>query len=371
MAEHDYARSHTAHRRKEYHNRTCFVPGCHSGYSGQKCSLFMPPRDTATLMKWRRAIPRADRELTSRDRVCSKHFEVHAIETTYKIRIGDRVEELERGKAKLVPGAVPSLFPNLPKYLSKQPTRKRKQRNRHASFDQPKKTRLCASAAAAKSSEPVSLSFDMLRDQHASYCPSGWYSMCTDECVRYGRMEIISGQMSVAVSVNINRTMRASVYYRGNEAIGLGLQCLTTTEQLSTIFFSIQVAQPCPGNTDSHLHNSLSSSRIGIFDNSSTWRHVSCARLILQGERCPACSKLRRLLQTSAKRRQMCSGVKLCVKRKSLRVSRVNKLKKQAQQLRVMTAQLKKALTGASQHRLHESIANQPANQQLVVNQCL
>jgi len=36
-----------------------------------------------------------------------------------------------------------------------------------------------------------------------------------------------------------------------------------------------------------------------------------------------------------------------------------------------MTAQLKKALTGASQHRLHESIANLPANQQLVVNQCL
>ena len=54
----------------------CFVPMCRTGYKGAtgKFSLFRAPHDENLLQIWQRKIPRGDRNLTSRDVVCERHF---------------------------------------------------------------------------------------------------------------------------------------------------------------------------------------------------------------------------------------------------------------------------------------------------------
>lgn len=58
------------------HNSKCFVPNCKTGYNSckKKYSLFSAPKDEHSRILWAKAICRADRELTERDVICSKHF---------------------------------------------------------------------------------------------------------------------------------------------------------------------------------------------------------------------------------------------------------------------------------------------------------
>lgn len=62
----------------KYRNKTCFVPGCKTGYKTQlpteKISTFKAPRDILERGKWAKSIPRGDRVLQENDCVCEKHF---------------------------------------------------------------------------------------------------------------------------------------------------------------------------------------------------------------------------------------------------------------------------------------------------------
>ncbi|XP_071043286.1 uncharacterized protein [Parasteatoda tepidariorum] len=109
--------------------RVCFSTGCNTGYvkqrreaikDGKKVpSLFQAPRDIGLLDKWKRSIPRSDRELTSKDFVCALHFKTSEIETHYEVKLADgSIWKTERDRPLLKKDAVPSIFPNLPHYLS-------------------------------------------------------------------------------------------------------------------------------------------------------------------------------------------------------------------------------------------------------------
>lgn len=55
----------------KYRNKTCFVPGCKTGYKTQlpteKISTFKAPRDILERGKWAKSIPRGDRVLQEND----------------------------------------------------------------------------------------------------------------------------------------------------------------------------------------------------------------------------------------------------------------------------------------------------------------
>lgn len=108
----------------------CFVTGCRSGYDSTKSAaekrhFFKPPADEVRLQLWRRAIPRLDKELTSSCAVCDLHFREEDIAKDYVHHVHGDVVLIPRGKWALNEDAVPRIFPNCPKYLSK-PARKRK-----------------------------------------------------------------------------------------------------------------------------------------------------------------------------------------------------------------------------------------------------
>ncbi|KAG0413268.1 hypothetical protein HPB47_009572 [Ixodes persulcatus] len=111
-------------RRRQRH---CFAPGCQTGYQwrkGEQPSLFSVPKEEELRKVWERNL----------------HQEVR----------------IPRGKPQLLPGAVPTLLPNAPSYLSKkasQPRPKRKRKNADASSVDGKKRPNTASPTACSSTD--------------------------------------------------------------------------------------------------------------------------------------------------------------------------------------------------------------------------
>lgn len=95
---------------------TCYVPGCKSGYGGKPDKhFFSPPQDEHEFLKWVKAIARTDFPLTRKCRVCHVHFSDDSIIKSDEFIIeGERVI-IQRAKWKLRPGAIPQIFPTLPK----------------------------------------------------------------------------------------------------------------------------------------------------------------------------------------------------------------------------------------------------------------
>uniref|UniRef100_A0A1E1XE44 THAP-type domain-containing protein n=1 Tax=Amblyomma aureolatum TaxID=187763 RepID=A0A1E1XE44_9ACAR len=109
----------------------CYAPGCRSGqYGAPKASLFTAPRDEKLRKIWQYNLRRLDKPLTVYSSVCERHFDPRFIERDYvHIVNGDEVR-IPRGRPRLAPGAIPTLLPDLPGYLSKKLPRPRPTKGR-------------------------------------------------------------------------------------------------------------------------------------------------------------------------------------------------------------------------------------------------
>ncbi|CAI6347112.1 unnamed protein product [Macrosiphum euphorbiae] len=120
----------------------CFVPGCNTGYAlhvehqkkiGLKNkSLFKAPKNTELLARWHRAIRLylGKTKCSQKSvKVCEVHFKENDIliydESDETILNDGKVNKIKRIRPTLKAGAVPSIFPNLPFYLTEH-TIKRK-----------------------------------------------------------------------------------------------------------------------------------------------------------------------------------------------------------------------------------------------------
>ena len=110
----------------------CCVPGCRSNYASTSkeegyVSVFKFPSDEKRKDEWIRNIPRGQWKPTVNSVVCIKHFSESDVETIehFTNQYGEQ-KCRKRDKPTLKPCAVPRVFPNLPKYLSKSDVVKRK-----------------------------------------------------------------------------------------------------------------------------------------------------------------------------------------------------------------------------------------------------
>ena len=111
----------------------CCVPGCRGNYRGTKehpferVSVFKIPDDPDMRAKWMRMIPRDNLIVNERTVVCEKHFVSHfIIRVDTSARADGSILSVPRKIPKLAVDAYPSVFPNLPSYLSEEPAVKRK-----------------------------------------------------------------------------------------------------------------------------------------------------------------------------------------------------------------------------------------------------
>ncbi|KAH6944117.1 hypothetical protein HPB50_001933 [Hyalomma asiaticum] len=77
---------------------------------------------------WERAIPRADRALQENSAVCEKHFDARFIMREFVHIVGGQEVGIPRDVPTLRDDAVPTVFPNLPKYIFKRLPQERKRR---------------------------------------------------------------------------------------------------------------------------------------------------------------------------------------------------------------------------------------------------
>ncbi|KAG0444516.1 hypothetical protein HPB47_013709 [Ixodes persulcatus] len=145
--------------KKKQRAQHCFVPGCKSGYrsSEHKHSLFTVPKDPGEFAQWQRNIPRADVSLSSTSAVCELRFEEVCIERFYADShvINGEAVRLKRDRPVLKPDAVPTVFPNLPKYFTKKLARKRKTRKKPASKPRVKQSHTEGGVSVDKSLQPL------------------------------------------------------------------------------------------------------------------------------------------------------------------------------------------------------------------------
>lgn len=78
--------------------------------------LFQDPKLSEA---WRRKIYRNDRPFKRHDRVCEKHFLPEEIIRNFETKIGDEIDSFPRGAPRLAKGAIPSIFPGSPEYLTR------------------------------------------------------------------------------------------------------------------------------------------------------------------------------------------------------------------------------------------------------------
>ncbi|KAM7301076.1 uncharacterized protein ISCGN_016638 [Ixodes scapularis] len=118
--------------KKKQRAKHCFVPGCTTGYRSakEKQTLFAVPKDPVLFSQWDRNIPRGDTHLQENSAVCALHFDEWCIERYFsEVRVDGDVVRIARTIPLLASHAVPTVFPNLPKYLTKKTPRKRKDRS--------------------------------------------------------------------------------------------------------------------------------------------------------------------------------------------------------------------------------------------------
>ncbi|KAH8024529.1 hypothetical protein HPB51_025218 [Rhipicephalus microplus] len=111
----------------------CFAPGCSSGYvsarkSGRQVSLFSVPKDPERFKAWHRAVPRADKPLEATSLLCELHFDEQYLVRFFTHTINGETVRIPRDRPKLTDNAIPTVYLNVPAYLSKKPPQKRTSR---------------------------------------------------------------------------------------------------------------------------------------------------------------------------------------------------------------------------------------------------
>lgn len=117
----------------------CVVPRCDSNSKPGKenyTTVFKFPRTEAMHRIWVKSIPRQNWFPGKRAVVCEKHFEERFISKTEDYVDCDGIKKhFSRARPVLLEGAVPTIFPNLPKYLSKTlPAERRDPEERRGNF---------------------------------------------------------------------------------------------------------------------------------------------------------------------------------------------------------------------------------------------
>ncbi|XP_075551354.1 uncharacterized protein LOC142584904 isoform X5 [Dermacentor variabilis] len=105
----------------------CCVPRCNGNYkTGPKVHVFSFPKADEVRKAWIRAIPRENLVVSANSRVCERHFKAEDIvrKTSYIDEATGRTVTASLSHLRLRPDAVPTVFPDCPRYLSREGTRR-------------------------------------------------------------------------------------------------------------------------------------------------------------------------------------------------------------------------------------------------------
>lgn len=309
-------------------SRKCFAPNCEMGLASRKrkFSIFRPPKDEELLAKWRRAVPRADRTMTVDDGLCERHFEERFIVRKWEAvtSSGVKLLDVDRGRPKLTDDAVPTLWPNCPKYLSRvsKPPRIRKERQWSAPVTRPSiphETEEQEHVLQMIQTEPETTkadSFDYLWEnvdnidlpdrswskQAIEY--KGFKSLVFTESVVTGRKSHTVNRKQVVWDDTFG--MHAYVFNRDldPEALNGGhRQHSSSVQKVEELLRAFHAAIACRGGPSVKEHAEFPLN-CGHVDGLGKWRHNDCALISREAYVCVRCTGLDRALRNRANRKR-------------------------------------------------------------------
>jgi len=107
----------------------CCAPGCSANYDTASgyTSVFRFPADDVRRQQWINKIPRENLNVTKNTVICSRHFEQRFTITEDQFSVNGELVTVRRDRPKLTDDAYPSIFANVPSYLSTHVPQKRKE----------------------------------------------------------------------------------------------------------------------------------------------------------------------------------------------------------------------------------------------------
>ncbi|XP_046407409.1 uncharacterized protein LOC124172046 [Ischnura elegans] len=236
-------------------------------------------QSNAQLQKWRAAIPRKDLVFEEHNVICELHFQDSDIIRWFETKLPDgTTHRIERNQPALVQDAVPSIFPNLPHYLSKniRPRKPPTSRtvchecvlgenypgellpsdngvssgdNNEAVENVPEASGLLLLANAAESREAASfgkLEFSRFINSLDSVKLPGlnWARALVGRNVVFVR---IGHDFVTERSVIIPQDMRVKFIFRGLEVMVPGIERVTDVGDIGPMVMSVDGLRACPG----------------------------------------------------------------------------------------------------------------------------
>lgn len=194
--------------------RKCVSVQCKSGYktdTSENVSIHLFPTDEVMRRKWLKAISRENFKPSKNSGVCSLHFHDFDFETESQDSNQYRKRKSLQ-KRRVKPTAVPSIFPNLPKYMSKNIARPRLD-NSSSSRHQQVYERYEAAAEEFLAEENVSSLHELQQKLDRSCVPSGILEIMTDHGLVFYSLSIDDlGKFRVKYSLRINDSLDFQIF---------------------------------------------------------------------------------------------------------------------------------------------------------------
>ena len=231
----------------------CCVPGCRAGYTSvkvkEKVGMYQFPKELQLKEKWISAIPRKNWTVSPFLRVCARHFSTDDFVMESRDQRTRRLKRRDSTKLKvprLKKGAIPHVFPQLPKYLSKPSTSPR-------SFAATSSARLDRENRAIEKlnssflEEEIVENLTSLKEKlEVEVIPSGYTTVHSDNCLQFHYISepeiegtLISSRLLASVLVYDNLELDAFVKSSRVPSSMyehlLSLKCIKTTSDLTNI----------------------------------------------------------------------------------------------------------------------------------------
>lgn len=367
-------------------NSHCFVPGCKTGYRNKassdtkiKCSLFSP--SPKNLLLWSKSIPRADKQLSLKDRVCEIHFERHHIIHEDKFTVGGETVTLPRERPRLHTDAVPCIFPNLPQYLSRKVAKPRRKLVKHDTIRQSDTETVGQYNVTSCNNNGTSselgqqMGFSDLRNCHldiAAQCPPGWVSRANESVVCFGKIVLEDSCLQSTVNVSISSEEEVSVLSK-NRKLPFGCK-LQSQIQLMELIHKVNSMSECCGATglgSEFLNTAIQHSTLGVYDDKAKkWWHTNCCGIVeTDNQRCLPCKRMRKILQAAHKMKERRSAK---VRKHLVCARKVRQSQQRIVKLRDSVSTLRKKLAEQSELcGIDLYISDLPENQQIGIRQAL
>eukprot|EP00102_Acyrthosiphon_pisum_P011852 XP_008180763.1 PREDICTED: uncharacterized protein LOC103308705 isoform X1 [Acyrthosiphon pisum] len=235
-------------------SRNCFVPGCREGYKSKikinkwqgiiKTTMFKAPKDLLLLEKWVKAIPRADRELRPGiDSVCEKHFDETYLNRYFETKLPDgSINQIKRDRIILKNNAIPSIFPDLPQYLTKKRPIEKIIAEKKILFNNYIPNKI---DDISNTTDHVSETFNNLHDILKNMSlPDGWFFTYLNRSLVLGNLD--SNYELIKKIIVSNNDLNLKVFIR-NKLINITCTSVTCIEDITKVLKIVDDFVMCPG----------------------------------------------------------------------------------------------------------------------------